>query len=79
MRDSQLKGNALKTSQVLLKSPTDAVAGIATLAAKDPALVLVFGALPYFEVPDDFCRTFDRFLATAPAAGLAEQTDLHSI
>jgi pimeloyl-ACP methyl ester carboxylesterase len=24
------------------------------------------GALPYFEVPDEFCSTFDRFLATLP-------------
>lgn len=27
------------------------------------------GALPYFEVPDEFCRAFDRFLAGAPTAG----------
>jgi len=26
------------------------------------------GALPYFEVPEDFCDAFDRFLATVPAA-----------
>jgi hypothetical protein len=27
------------------------------------------GALPYFEVPQDFCGAFDRFLAAAPPAG----------
>ena len=26
------------------------------------------GALPYFEVPEDFCDAFDRFLATVPVA-----------
>jgi pimeloyl-ACP methyl ester carboxylesterase len=29
------------------------------------------GALPYFEVPDDFFTTYDRFLAGPPDAGLA--------
>ena len=27
------------------------------------------GALPYFEVPEDFQRAYDRFLATPPSAG----------
>ena len=32
------------------------------------------GAIPYFEVPEDFFKAFDRFLATSPEAGLAEKT-----
>lgn len=31
--------------------------------------VLPTGALPYFEVPDDFCEALDRFLADGPGPG----------
>ncbi len=34
------------------------------------------GALPYFEMPADFCTAFDRFLAVSQRAGLAERTIL---
>ena len=32
------------------------------------------GALPYFEVPEEFNNAYDRILAFAPSAGLAERT-----
>ena len=33
------------------------------------------GALPYFEVPEDFNNAYDRFLAISPTVGLAEKDD----
>jgi pimeloyl-ACP methyl ester carboxylesterase len=37
------------------------------------------GALPYFEVPEDFCKAFDRFLAIPSGAGLTERKNLHGV
>jgi pimeloyl-ACP methyl ester carboxylesterase len=37
------------------------------------------GALPYFEVPEDFFNAFDRFLAIAPEAGLTGKTNRHGV
>jgi hypothetical protein len=53
----------METRQVLLKSPADAAAGVGEIAGMNPSLVLVFGALPFFEgtqVVDELrrqCRT----------------------
>lgn len=37
------------------------------------------GALPYFEVPEDFCEAFDRFLALPPGAERTGRTHLHGV
>ena len=34
--------------------------------------VFATGAMPYFELPEDFCAAYDRFLALAPGAGHGE-------
>jgi pimeloyl-ACP methyl ester carboxylesterase len=36
------------------------------------------GALPYFEVPEDFFNAFDRFLASPPEVALTEKTKRHA-
>ena len=38
--------------------------------------VFASGALPYFEVPEDFFNAFDRFLAMPPDAGRNERTNV---
>jgi pimeloyl-ACP methyl ester carboxylesterase len=37
------------------------------------------GALPYFEVPEDFFNAYDRFLAIPPGAALAGKTNRHGV
>ncbi|MBL0141281.1 MAG: FIST C-terminal domain-containing protein [Betaproteobacteria bacterium] len=44
----------MDTRQVVLFHPAEAATGIRALVDLDPALVLAFGALPYFETPDVF-------------------------
>lgn len=57
----------MKTRQIVLTEPAEAVAGTGALAQIDPDLVLVFGALRFFESP----RVLDALRAQLPGAAIA--------